>query len=568
VIAKSLIKEGKMAYDLLIKNGTVVDGTGAPPYRADVAIQGKRIAEIGKIKDTAAQVIDAVDLIVAPGFIDPHTHYDAQVSWDPLLSISSWHGVTSVVMGNCGVGLAPCKPDEREMAMMDLVNVEAIPFSVLQQNITWEWGSFPEYMDAIERRGVGLNVAFLAPLSPFRRYVMGHDFTERSATPQEIAKIQALLREALEAGAVGLSNTAVSHHTGYMERRLWCRHRDELKAYANVLKELGRGVFEMVIAQNPGVLTDEEYELIDLVLTESGRPVTWIALFHRNDRPDAPGDALRKTAPLSKRGAVAQTTCRPLVTTFFMERPAGFSLLPCWQPALNQPREAQKRIYRDLQFRNALRESLKKPTMFSGNWSLVEIKDAHSPALKPLIGKTIAEIARERHTDEVDTFFDLALEDDLQIEYLVESFNTDESKIPELINDPRIMVGLSDAGAHVETLCDAGYCTYLLGRFVREKQAISLERAVQRLTSEPADFFGLKGRGRLGEGAAADLTVFDLATVGSAKRPKPSYDLPGGARRMIVEAHGIEYTIVNGRLCYEHGKPTGDLNGQVLRSGA
>ncbi|HXG23895.1 MAG TPA: amidohydrolase family protein, partial [Chthonomonadales bacterium] len=238
-----------MAYDIVIRNGTIVDGTGGPRYRADIAVAGGKIAAIGKVTDGARKMIDASGLIVAPGFVDPHTHYDAQICWDPLISCSSWHGVTSVIMGNCGVGLAPCKPKVQEIAAWDLVNVESIPFEVLSKGVTWEWESFPQYMAAAEKRGMGINLGFLAPLTPFRHYVMGEESMERAATAEETRQIQALLREAVAAGAMGFTTTTVAQHIGYQGRPLACRlaSRDELKAYANVLKELNRGVSEVAL---------------------------------------------------------------------------------------------------------------------------------------------------------------------------------------------------------------------------------------------------------------------------------------------------------------------------------
>src|SRR5215471_19500451 len=251
-----------MSYDVLIKNGTVVDGVGAPRYRADVAVAGGKIAAIGKITDSAKRVIDASDLIVAPGFVDPHTHYDAQICWDPLFTSSSWHGVTSLVMGNCGVGLAPCKPEVREVAAWDLVNVEAIPFDVLSKGITWDWVSFPEYMQAAQKRGSGINLGFMAPLTPFRHFVMGEESMERPATPAETTQIKALLKEAVAAGAFGFTTTAVPQHIGYKGRPLACRNanRDEFKAYANALKELGKGAMELALTKSVSVLDEEEYE--------------------------------------------------------------------------------------------------------------------------------------------------------------------------------------------------------------------------------------------------------------------------------------------------------------------
>src|SRR3954453_8870589 len=227
-----------MAYDLLIKNGTVIDGTGPPRRQADIAVKDGKIAEIGRIADGAAKVIDAAGAVVAPGFIDPHTHYDAQICWDPAISPSSWHGVTSVVMGNCGVGIAPCKPETREIAMKDLVNVEGIPFDVLNKGITWDWETFPEFMDAAAARNPSLNLAFIAPLTPFRHYVMGEASMERAATPEETARIAALIGEAVDKGALGFSSTTLNKHMGFEAKPLACRNasREELAAYCQQLK--------------------------------------------------------------------------------------------------------------------------------------------------------------------------------------------------------------------------------------------------------------------------------------------------------------------------------------------
>src|SRR5713226_9020799 len=278
-----------MGIDLLIKNGTVVDGTRRPRYRADVAVVGDKVVEIGKIKDSAKRVIDASDLVVAPGFIDLHTHYDAQICWDPLITCSSWHGVTTVITGNCGVGVAPCRPGARDIATWDLVNVEAIPFEVLEKGLTWDWETFPQYMSAAERRGSAINLAFLAPLTPFRHYVMGEESMDRAATPQETEKIAALLREAIAAGALGFSHTTGIQHVGYKGRPLACRlaDRPELGAYARVLRDLGKGVVEITLTQNFGHIQDHELDLLKFLLDESGRPVTWLAIFDREDQPGA-----------------------------------------------------------------------------------------------------------------------------------------------------------------------------------------------------------------------------------------------------------------------------------------
>ncbi len=558
-----------MSYDLLIKNGTVVDGTGAPSYQADVAVADGKIAAIGKITDGAKKTLDAADLIVAPGFVDPHTHYDAQICWDPLITSSSWHGVTSLVMGNCGVGLAPCKPENQEIAAWDLVNVEAIPFEVLGKGVTWDWTTFPEYMDAAAKRGAGINLGFMAPLTPFRHWVMGEESMERSATSEERAQIKALIKEAVAAGAFGFSTTNVAQHIGYKGRPIACRQADwdELKAYANALQELGKGSIELALTNDVSVVDETDYALLDMLVTESQRPVTWLALLNRDDKPEAALSTLRAVEPLFKKGAIPQVTCRPLIIQIDLRKPFIFANLPCWKPAFDRPVDEQMRFYRDEKFRAEFRKEMETPKVFNGKWERAIIHVASKPELQALVGKSVAEIARQRGKDGLDTFLDLCIEDDLQLEYTYELFNADEDRIPELITHDQVMVGLSDGGAHVDMLCDAGYCTYLLGTWVRERQVMSLEHAVKRITSEPAAFYGLTSRGRIAQGLAADFAIFDLNTVGSKKRGEMRSDLPGGGRRLVMPAEGVMHTVVNGSVLYEDQKHTGALPGQVLRSG-
>ena len=557
-----------MAYDLLIKNGTVVDGTGAPRFRADIAVVGDRIAEIGQIKEGAARVIDASDLIVSPGFVDPHTHYDAQICWDPLISCTSWHGITSVVMGDCGVGVAPCKPESREIAAWDLTNVEAIPYDSLSKGVTWDWETFPEFLDAAERRGAAINLGFLAPLTPFRHYVMGKESMDRAATPEETAKIAALLDEAMTAGALGFSTTTLKQHIGFKGQPLACRlaSRDELKAYANVLKRQGKGAIEVALTKKIAVVQDDEYELLDTLLSESGRPVTWLAMASTPRHPERALETLNRVEPLIKRGGVPQILCKPFVSQLDLKTPFTFADNESWNRAFNQPVAVQKQLYADAEFRRNFRESLKRPHLFTGRWHRVEVLEATNPALKQFEGRTVQEIAEMRNADPLDTFLDLALEDDLNLQYTMQQMH--EEGIEQLISDPRTLIGLSDGGAHVDMLCDAGYATYLLGNWVRKREAIPLEFAVKRITSEPATFFGIRERGQLKQGWKADITVFDLNTVNSARRAKMAYDLPGGGRRLVMPAEGIEYTVVNGKVSYEHGRQTGTLAGTVIRSAA
>ena len=557
-----------MPYDLLIRNGTVVDGTGTAARLADVAVSAGKIVAIGKVDGSARQTIDAADCVVAPGFIDPHTHYDAQIFWDAAVTPSPWHGVTSVVMGNCGVGIAPCRPADREIAMRDLVNVEAIPFDVLQKGITWEWESFPQFMDAAERGRRALNLGFLAPLTPFRHYVMGQASMERAATAEETQGIRALLAEAIDAGAFGFSSTVLNQHMGFGGRPLACRNasRAEYIAYANVLKEKNKGAIEVALTRQIAVLEDDQYELLDLLVSESRRPVTFIAMFDRDDIPEAVRDTLRKAAPLIKRGARPQTSPLPLTREVNMRNPFAFAAFPSWGRVFaDQAKSAQAGVYADRAFRDHFREDLKKPMTF-GNWSRVRVHEVRSPALKQFEGQSVADIAKAQGKDGVDTFLDLTLQDDLEIEFTLSTFNHRVDRMKEILSNRDILIGLGDGGAHVDMLCDSGYPTYLLGTWVREHQALSLEEGVRRLTSDPADFYGIKDRRRLSVGLAADITIFDPHTVGSSNRGERRYDLPGGAKRMVMPSRGVLYTIVNGASVFADGTLTGAQAGQVLRS--
>jgi N-acyl-D-aspartate/D-glutamate deacylase len=556
-----------VAYDLLIKNGTVVDGTGAPARRGDVAIADGRIVEIGAVSGQAKKTIDAGDLAIAPGFIDPHTHYDAQICWDGALTPSSWHGVTSVVMGNCGVGIAPCRPEAREIAMRDLVNVEAIPFEVLDAGITWDWETFPQYLDAAEKRKPALNLAFLAPLTPFRHYVMGEASMERAATGSETFEIKRLLGEALDAGAFGFSSTLLNQHLGFQGRPLACRNasRDELKAYANALKERNKGSIEIALTRQIAVLEDPELELLDFLLDESARPVTFIAMFDRDDLPEAVRTTLAKAAPMIAKGARPQTSPLPLTREINMRNPFSFAAFPSWKRVFeDKSKAAQSAVYRDVNFRNQFREELKRPASF-GNWARITVHEVRSPELKKFEGRTVAEIAAAEGKDGVDAFLDLTLRDDLENEFTMQSFNTRVERMAEILNNRDVLLGLGDGGAHLDMLCDSGYPTYVLGTWVRERKVLTLEEAVRRMTSDPADFFGIRDRGRLKAGMAADLAIFDPATVGSVGRPERRYDLPGGAKRMVMRSRGIEYTIVNGKVNWEKGALTGAASGAVLR---
>ena len=562
-----------MAYDLVIKNGTVVDGTGAARYQADIGVAQSRIAEIappGTLNENAPRVIDASDLIVAPGFIDPHTHYDAQVCWDPLISCSSWNGVTSVVMGNCGVGLAPCLPEKREVLAWDLVNVEGMSFEVLSKGVTWEWESLADFMAAPFRTGMGINLGFLVPLSPIRSYVIGEAAQERAATPEETLRIATLLREGVQAGALGFSTTVATQHVGFKGRPLACRlaSRDELRAYANVLRNLGQGAIEVNLGgAGSSILPSGSPELIDFLLVESQRPVTWLSVQTRSDQPTAHRELLTNTDGLIQRGGIPQASCQPTELQFNLRNPFILGAYDVCHSLFSCTAEEQARIYADPTFRAEFRAACAAtPKAFSGQWQQTQVCKVGKPEHQAWLGKSLAELSQQAGTDPFDTFFDLALADDLATEFSLAMLNFDLDLVEEVITDPRVLIGLSDGGAHVDMLCNAGYPTYLLGTWVRKRRAMSLERAVQRITSEPARFFGMSDRGVIAAGKAADCVVFDPNTVDAGEKVMLN-DLPGGERRFVQRAEGIHYVVVNGEVVLTHGEHSGALPGQMLRAG-
>ena len=556
-----------MSYDLLIRNGTVIDGTGKPGYRADVAVKNGQIVEIGTVSERATQTINADGLVVAPGFIDPHTHYDAQIDWDGLITGSSWHGVTSIVMGNCGVGIAPCRPEQREALAWDLVNVEGMSFNVLSKGVLWEWESFPQFMTA-KRHGLGINLGFLMPLTPFRSYVMGEAAQERAATPEETQRIAALLRQGMEAGALGFSTTVATQHVGFRGRPLACRlaSREELRAYAHVLRGLGYGAIEVNLGgAGSSILPAGSDELIDFLLTESQRPVTWLSVQTRSDQPTAHLELLERTTDLIKRCAIPQASCQPTEIQFNLRNPFILGPFEVCHKLFNLPVVEQVKIYADPNFRAAFREAYTHLTkVFSGQWHIIEVCKVRNPAHQAWVGQTISTLSKQQHKDPLDTFFDLAIADELGAEFALPMLNSDPTLLKDVITDPRVMLGLSDGGAHVDMLCNTGYPTYLLGTWVRERQAMTLERAVQRLTSEPARFFGLSDRGEIALGKAADFAIFDSQTVAAGDK-ELLYDLPGGEGRFVQQSRGMHWVIVNGTVLYADGRHSGVLPGRVLQ---
>ena len=536
-----------------------------------MALTAGKITAVGQVSGTARREINADGLVLAPGFIDIHTHYDAQISWDPLLTSSCWHGVTTVLMGNCGVGVAPCRPTERGVMAWDLVNVEAMPYDVLLNGVSWEWESFPQYMAAIERRGMGLNAGFLVPLSALRFYVMGEAASERAANPEEIQRMTQLFQEAMQAGAYGFSLSLIPRHIGYQGKPLASRlaSKEELGALARVMRELRRGVIEVALIRKAGVLSDEELEVLLHLAQESQRPVTWLALIHMPDMPGACEQMLARVQPFMQRGLriPPQVNPRPIVQFYTLRNPFLFSEFPSWKGAFNRTVEEQVALYRAPAFRQAFRDDLQagRGLLFRNQWDRLHVTRVATEQNQQFLNKSIQEIATHLHKDPVDTLLDLAVDEETALGVTVSIINADPEAVGKLITLPDVLIGLSDAGAHVDQHCEAGVPTYILHEWVQKRQVLTLEEGVRRITSELADFLGLTTKGRVAPGMDADLVLFDPTAV----KPYPSEwvnDLPGGKPRLIERSAGIAYTLVGGEVLFAHNEYQGGLPGRIIRS--
>jgi N-acyl-D-aspartate/D-glutamate deacylase len=559
-----------MDYDLIVRGGTIVDGTGAPGVRGNIAVSAGRIAGVGAVDGSAKTVIDADGRVVAPGFVDVHTHYDAQIFWDRMLTISPWHGVTSVVMGNCGFGVAPTRPDHRGMILRTLEKVEGMGLRSLEAGLgdDWPFETFPEFLDAIEERGAAINVGALVGHTPVRIYVMGDAATERAATEDELARMKAIVREAIVAGAVGFATSQSPTHVGYEGRPVPSRAADlaEIEAIAGELRGLGRGVVQATFG--PNFFLDE----FASIAKKSGRPVSWTALLTGMMGPGGHRDVLEKTAALQKGGVMVypQVTGRPLNFEFQWKEPFIFESLSLFKPVSAADFEGKMRIYQDPEFRRAFRERLGAggKSRFSQRWQRTWI--SYSPTEPQLEERTVAEVAAERGVDPALFALDLGIASKLEARFRMAVVNVEEDEVEECLKHPTTMLGLSDAGAHASQLCDACYSTSLLQRWVREKQALPLEEAVRMLTSRTAGVFGIRDRGRLAAGLAADIVVFDPATVGASKLRRV-HDFPANGDRLVSDAIGVDAVIVNGTAIRREGRdvvdPQGPLPGRVLRPG-
>jgi N-acyl-D-aspartate/D-glutamate deacylase len=563
-----------MPYDLVVKNGVVVDGSGMPRYRADVGIRHGVIAEIGRIRERAREVVDADGQVVAPGFVDGHTHMDAQVFWDPLGTSSCWHGITSVVMGNCGFTLAPCAAADRHLVVRNLQRAEDIPPEAMEAGIRWSWTTFPEFLDALEALPKGINYAGYLGHSALRTYVMGERAFEVEATPDDLAAMARELRDALRAGAMGFTTSRSPAHETPEGRPVASRVAgwDEVRRLVGVMGELNAGIFELAgegVDRTPGDprLADYLARLRDLAV-DTGRPVTF-GVFSRRGVPDVWRRYLALCDETASRGGrmFAQVHSRSLSALLSFKTQLPFDRLPVWRELRALPIGEQRARLRDPDLRRRLVEA-------SG------ARDAHRPVgtearpadydwllvFDTVAGphRTVADVARERGQHPAAAMIDLALEKDLDLFFLQPIANEDQDYALELMRHPRAVTTFSDSGAHVSQLMDSSLQTHLLSHWVRERQAFTLEEAVRMLTLVPATLWGFADRGLIREGMAADLVVFDPASI-AAEMPEVVDDLPAGSRRLVQRTRGVAATVVNGEVLLREGKHTGALPGRLLR---
>jgi N-acyl-D-aspartate/D-glutamate deacylase len=540
-------------HDLVIRNALLVDGLGSPPRHGSLAVAGGRIVAVGEDVGAGRESVDADGLALVPGIIDNHTHYDAQVTWDPDLAASTAVGVTTAIIGNCGFTIAPCRPGERDLTMRNLTNVEGMSLEALRAGIRWEFETVPEYLAMLERNGSGLNLAAFVGHSSVRTFVMRDDAARRAATPAEVEAMRALVAGGMRAGAIGFATSTSPAHNGDGGIPMPSRLADDGEVFALTGALGDRGVFMLTKGGHTKLSFLEE------IAARNGRPVVVAALLHSNTAPDAVFRDLDEIGAANARGRrlVGAISCCPLTMDFTLEAPYPFEGLASWKPALGKKGDSFKRVIAERSFRDAIRAELAQPAvfrLFSGEWDKVFVVEAGRAENRALENRSFADIGRARGADPLDALLDLALAEDLATVFAALLLNSDEDAVARLIRHPHSLVSLSDAGAHLTFFNDAGFGLHLLGHWVRERGVLTLEEGVRKLTNEPARVFGIRGRGRLEAGCAADLMLFDPATVGRGPKQRV-FDLPAGAARLVTPAVGIHGVWVNGERVVDASGP-------------
>ena len=555
-------------YDLLLKGGRIYDGSGMPGYNSDVAIQDGKIVDLGRLNGGAKRTLNVDGLAVAPGFIDPHTHLDAQLFWDPLGTSSCFHGVTSVIVGNCGLSLAPAKPEDRDAVIKSFVRVEAISRRVLEEGIKWKWISTDEYLNALNSR-LAINAAALVGHIAVRHYVMGEDAVERRATAEEVAEMKQLIRQGLEAGAVGFSTNQNPRHIREDKKPVASRlaSDDELGSLLDVLGEMNTGVVQL---SGGGADARGRIAYAAAMARRTGRPVLWQSINHSWSRPDHWKGMLESTAKVMREEGLpiyAMTQAKPFQNRYTLLDAQCFDEFPTWKAAMFGPVTARKQMFADPEVRKKLRAEAiedQSPSVFPRRWDVIFIDHVKLAKNKSLEKDSVQDVAKAQGKDGLDCFLDLSLEEDLETRFVHTNTQGDPQAVCEILKHPAVMIGQSDAGAHMGYDARFGYSTAFLGCWVRDHGIMNLEEAVNKLTFRVASIFGLNDRGLLRPGFAADVAIFDPATI-NTQEPEYVQDLPGGETRMIQSATGVPYTVVNGEIVIENGAATGACPGKVLR---
>ena len=562
--------------DLVIRGATVVDGTGAPGRRADVAVDGGRVVAIGSVDDGGGDVVEADGLVLAPGFVDPHTHYDAQLFWDPAASSSSLHGVTSIVGGNCGFTLAPLDAADADYTRRMMAKVEGMPLAALEQGVPWKWSTFAEYLDALDGN-IGVNAGFLVGHCALRRNVMGADAVGNEATAEQLDSMTRLLHDGLAAGGLGFSTTlAFTHSDGDGEpvASRWAA-RDEVLALCGAVRDHEGTTLEYVTDGCMRGFRDDEVELMGAMTLAGRRPLNWNVLTIDAKEPERYQAQLDATHRAREVGGRAVALTMPVLVEMNMSfgTYCALFMLPDWGDVMKLPIPERMERLRDPAVRAHLmaRSQSSEAGVFTRltDWGSYQIGDTYSAQNEGLKGRVVGDLARERGQDPFDTLVDVVLADDLRTVLwpLPSDDDPDSWNLrAEAWADPDVMIGGSDAGAHLDRMCGAPYPTMFLADCLRGRRLVSMERAIELMTRAPAELFGLRDRGVISEGAHADLLLFDPDTIGSADVTLV-HDLPGGTPRLFAGAHGIHTVYVNGRAVVRDGALTGDLPGTVLRSG-